>query len=826
MKNNVKKLLGLCLSATFAVGAFTACGGGNQSSSDKPESKLSEVYGAYSTAKITRNVKENVPYEELPAEINIEMMKKETEGAQLVVTAAKNISSYDLEVSDLSDGNGHKISAEDISVYHQKYLLTSVKANSANTDYAVGDYVPDMLLPLSVAKAYGENKIAKGENQGITVEVETKSETVPGVYTGKFKLKLDGETKEIPVSVTVWDIEYEGKRSFQSSFLIYRNELVAGEYEASDELLRRYEDFLLDYKVNSYFIKSDYSVEETVEDAVRLFENDNYNSIVIPKALQSDYTANSAMAQEIVDFIVGITKISTPEKPYADYLYLYPSAFDEADQSKDPNISALVKKVFEKGGEWDKTLDKALAAVKATAEYAAFTDEFKAQIDEAVLNIPAVFTNCSYQDEWVKTSHATFCPYISLFGDNATLAKYQRYAEENNDGDLWVYTCVNPKYPNPTFHTDDYNLGTRISGWMEKKYNVTGYLYYMVNCYEAILGDTWRNVNVYETAERANYIGGDGFLLYPGAYYGSEYPFASLRLTAYRDSMDDYDMLCVYEDLLNEKAEEYGVEIDFNDYVTDLYDSLLVGSEYYIDDSLVVKARAELAKRILALKGDDGLAVKAENGKLVVYSSAKSLEIDGKNTNGTVSGSGYKYEITSANKTVTVKTANATYEYAIPSYGEITLFSGSAFNGKTTDGSSVNSVEGKASFNVVSVYRSDDETIDNATLRFKPYAQIAVNGLKGATSIDFDISNSADEELEFTVVLVTKDGMTYDAGTVYVKENGEAEVHLTLNKKVFTEARLETVTAIRFSFANVNKDGTALLPVRTFAIGEIRYEKN
>ena len=125
--------------------------------------------------------------------------------------------------------------------------------------------------------------IAAGENQGITVEVTTTKSTVPGTYTGVFVLDLDGQKQEIPVTVEVWDILYEGRRSFQSSFLLYRNTLVSGEYEASDELVERYTDFLLDYNVNTYVIKDAYTVEEEVAELVRLFENENYNSFCIPR---------------------------------------------------------------------------------------------------------------------------------------------------------------------------------------------------------------------------------------------------------------------------------------------------------------------------------------------------------------------------------------------------------------------------------------------------------------------------------------------------------------------------------------------------------------
>ncbi len=820
MKKFFRKACVLTLGVAMTMSAI-GCKGGSSTDSTGDEASKVEVWGAYSTAKVTANVKGSVPYETLDASVNIEMMKNETEGGQIVVTAKKDVKSYELIASDLSDGNGHTISKDDIAVYHQKYMRLNNESNLLNKEYVAGDYVPDMLLPMDIAKAYGENKISEGENQGITIEVTTSHSTVPGTYTGKFELDVDGEKTEVPVTVTVWDIEYEGKREFQSSFLIYRNCMVAGEYNATDDILYKYEDFLLNYKVNSYFIKDSYSVEETVADMVRLFDENNYNSIVIPKALRDGYTSTGWMANQIIEYIVAVAKLSTPEKPYANYLYLYPSNYDEADQFESTHSDVV--RVFKKDGEWDKTLARALAAVKQTTEYNAFSEDFKAEIDEAVLNIPAVFTNCTFKEDWVESSHVVFCPYISLFGDDANLAKYQEAADANSNGDLWVYTCVKPNYPNPTFHLDDYNLGTRISGWMEKKWHVNGYLYYLVNTYEAILGDTWRNVNPYETAERANYCAGDGFLLYPGKYYGSEYPFASLRLVAYRDSMDDYDMLSVYEKLLAEKAEKYGIEIDVDKCLEDLYDSLFVGSSYYTDDSLVVEARRELAARILALKGEDEIvAINGADG-LTVYSAKATLKIDGEDKSGVASEDGYKYVLAGKKGEVTVEGA-AKHTLTVKENAVAATLT-AATEAKVTDGSSVTVSGGKANVTIVSVYRSDDETIDGATKRYTPYVQLSVGNTENARSLDFVVTNNGENNLEFTVRLVDKNGTAYNAGSVYVKAGGEKTVHVNLDATVFTEDVMKNITAVRFAFANVNKDGTALAADSEFTVADMRFYK-
>lgn len=831
MMKKGSKIVCAVLTCALLGGVFAGCAE-KENVPQQPEVTEASVWSTYSTAKVTRNAKESVPYAVLNAALNIQMMKDETEGSQLIVTAgSEDIDAYDLTVSALSDGNGNTIPAESIDVYHQKYIQVMHKSDIQNTDYLAGDYIPDMLLPLDIAKEYGENTIAAGQNQGITVEVTTSGDTVPGTYTGTFVLDLDGVKQNIPVTVEVWNIGYEDRRTFRSSFLLYRNSLVAGEYEASDELVDRYVDFLLDYNVNTLVIKDAYSPAELVAEAERLWENENFNSLCIPVFMSAGYTSANSDADAIVSYVQAVVEASTPEKPFFEYLYIYPTYFDEADVYSDRYTDVV--NVFGRGGEWDKTLERVAEAVKTTNVYKNADAAFRAQIEHAVSNIPAVFPNTSFRGDWVASSHVTFCPYLNLLGNDSYLQQYTEAAAQYNDGDLWAYTCSGPNYPHPTFHIDDYNLGTRVSGWMAKKFNVNGYLYWSVNMYQAINADTWRDVDVYETAERASYCAGDGFLLYPGAYYGSEYPFATNRLTAWRDAMDDYDMLCVYEQLLNEQAAEYGVTVDFADYVNDLYDSLFNGTQYYTDDALVEAARAELAARILALQGEDGIMAQPADGGMTLYSAQSTLTIGGQAVQGAATGGGYRYDISntgSSAMSVTVASGTAAYTFHVGAAGTAVSFAAGDPGGVTFDAytqSSVSYAEGKANVEIVSVNRSSDgQTINGATLIYTPYIQFTANGLAGAAAIGFEIQNTGSADVSFTLYLVDGSGTRREAGSGYVGAGDARTFRIVLDTRTFTEEILAGTAGIRFAFANVNSEGTALAPTRNFALGNITYEIN
>ena len=177
MKKSNKILLFLVL-AIYVVGIFGAC--------KKEDGKFSgEIRSTYATFKVMQNDDDFV---DLGEKLVVDMAKNETEGAQLVVTPDKDVSSYSVKTSDLVNGNGTIFPKEQISVYVQTYLnITEKTSMQTNDAYPVG-MIPDMLLPIGLAKAE-ELKISAGNNQSITFEFTTYESTEAGVFWGKRKKK-------------------------------------------------------------------------------------------------------------------------------------------------------------------------------------------------------------------------------------------------------------------------------------------------------------------------------------------------------------------------------------------------------------------------------------------------------------------------------------------------------------------------------------------------------------------------------------------------------------------------------------------------------------
>ncbi len=816
------------VSCSGNTGEISVDSGSRPGGGDKTEAY--ELWSTYSTSKVGQNSDTNGNFTVKDAKLEVSMMKNETEGAQLIVTANKDIGSFSLKGGELKTSDGKIFPLGNVDIYQQKYIKVNNKTDF-NGVYTIGEYVPDMLLPMSVAESYKENTVKAGNNQGIYVEFDSKG-VEDGLYTGSFALEIDGETTNIPVSVNVWDIEYDGRRSFKSCFVMYQSSLLRGEFDNTDEIVDNYIDFFLDYKINTclHNLKRnnfDAYGEEWLRSVVRTKDNLNYNSVYIPYQFPPSYVAYrggvpTKETEVCLQYVTALAKISTPENCYIDYAYFYPFELDEADIDTLYNRAANAERMLSEGGDVDQMLSLAADRLRADGEFLALAEtygqEFVDHVLDSVLKIPTLFTNVNFMEEWVDNYSASFCPYLSVFG-NGHISEHYASAANKRDTEVWAYTCVGPTYPYPTFHIDDYNLGTRISGWMEKAYGIDGYLYWAsTNGHKS---DEWyKYVDQYEDATRYAGADGDGYLVYPGKYYGLNGPIPSLRLVAYRDSMDDYDMLCVYERKLESYYEKYGLgELDFNDYVADIYSSLFNSAIYYTDDSLVDNARKELAKRILALNNEDGIMLYEQGGRAEIYSEASSLSINGKTCVGTAVGeNGYVFDVTGNLGKLTVSTSKSTAEFALRRSSAIEIKDDTV----TVSDNSSRTVSGGVLTAVLRGKLFGSGINDLQTVSFTPYASVKVSGINGAESVRAVAENASDRAVNIFVRFVS-DGRVYELGSTYLEAGQKRNLVFAFSGKASALGSGE----LQFYMQNVVKDELGeygLQADKTIKIYEIRAQ--
>ncbi len=110
-----------------------------------------------------------------------------------------------------------------------------------------------------------------------------------------------------------------------------------------------------------------------------------------------------------------------------------------------------------------------------------------------------------------------------------------------DDQEWWPYVCMGPGGKEPNWLLQMTPMQHRAVMWRTWKEQGDGFLYWAVNNY--ILGGE----NKKQIAFRPRLPEGDGLLTYPGEYYGTKGPLASIRLERCRDSMEDYEYLKAVE---------------------------------------------------------------------------------------------------------------------------------------------------------------------------------------------------------------------------------------------------------------------------------------
>lgn len=127
-----------------------------------------------------------------------------------------------------------------------------------------------------------------------------------------------------------------------------------------------------------------------------------------------------------------------------------------------------------------------------------------------------------------------------------TLSKINEYRATGSQIQC-MYTCMQPQgnYANRFIRIPLFK--TRLVHWVQYRYGASGYLHWGLNYWSGGKnGDPW-------TDAAGDYIGGDMWIIWPG--YRTVYP--SIRLSAMRDGIRDFELLKMVEEISPAKAEEF-----------------------------------------------------------------------------------------------------------------------------------------------------------------------------------------------------------------------------------------------------------------------------
>lgn len=478
--------------------------------------------------------------------LKVQMAKNETEAVQLMMYANKKIDCYDVTVSDLICGSA-VIPAENVEVWDVLYQASVTTSRPGNPAYA-GDYVPDPMLPMETAVAYKETSIEAGHNQVVLLDITTTAGTAAGVYNGTVTVTADGKQYNMPIQVTVHDIDLTGVEELRTAFSWFdRDHLASAELDSSDEIMTKYVDLMLKYNMSCKVpFEGNGGIERYVELIREYYHKDGFTAYALyyePTGSGYEGVQTNVNLPLLKEYLRALVHASVEDGVnYLDkaYAYFYTDVDEPASEKQFLDAKQTIDLYFQMLFDCDTELREEYVG---TLDY----DYYINVISPVLVNIPDVIPG-AYDIEDVKNyglDNLTVCPVLHAF---ATPGYAEAIRESRDYVDVWMYTCWSPTYPFPNAHTDDLPLSTRVLGWMCYELDTPTYLMWATSCYIwQIWGepveDAWVDMHTGEPSA------GDGKLTYPGAKYGIEGPCPSLRMVAYRDMSEDYQLLNVVRDL-------------------------------------------------------------------------------------------------------------------------------------------------------------------------------------------------------------------------------------------------------------------------------------
>jgi len=476
----------------------------------------------------------------------------EFESFQIIVTAAgANLQDISAELSPLKKETGVQtqniasLPGKSVSIYNEVFIPVRYSAPGATVPPGL---IADPLVPFvnpytneEVREPQWRGERLEGARFGATgfdlwqdrhqplwVDVEIPKDAAPGVYSGTFSVRARNvQPASIPVRVTVWDFVLPDGPTHENHFGHFSYMARYHKLEENSEKYRLLEDryiaMMAAHRINPPLPRRLYPKvaedgtaqfdEETDRRITEFVEQYHVTNIEVPRAPFSNVlTANRDKAIRYYRSWYAYLKT----KGWAERAYLY--MLDE------PNEKEAYEQVRQLGAMVHEA-EPGLRCLVVEQPYS--QDPEWGSIDEAV-------------DIW--------CPLFA-FLDESSIKRVQ------TQGDVvWSYTALcqgapsyHPEYEKvrndapPYWQIDFPILSYRIAPWLNRRYGVTGLLYWTTVCWSSPQRNPWDDPGF-----RLQF-NGEGMLFYPGEDAGIDGPIASIRLKNLRDGMEDYEYFSLLE---------------------------------------------------------------------------------------------------------------------------------------------------------------------------------------------------------------------------------------------------------------------------------------
>lgn len=471
--------------------------------------------------------------------------QNEVESFQAVVTARSgNLRGVEAEVTSLRGERG-EIPADRILLFREEFVR--VRYSSPRATEAPGLF-PDPLIPfrdpytgepVRVPQWDDENApkhrfgaagfdLWQDQHQPLWIDVSVPADAPAGVYTGEIRVRArNAESVSLPIQLTVWDFALPPGPTHENHFggfgYVARYHNLERDSPEFQQMEDRYAEMMAAHRINpplpSRFLP------QPAEDGSILMTDD--------------------LDRQITEFVkrLHVTNLEIPHAPYGDAL--------GADRPKAIRFYRSWYAYLDSKGWGARAYHYMLDEPNDAPEYERVR-QLGALLKEAEPRIRRLVVEQPYtQDPAWGVLDGVIDIWCPLFGfiEEESVKRVQAQGD-----DVWSYSALvqsapdyHPRYAevkndNPPYWEIDFPLTAyRIAPWLNRRYGLTGLLYWSTVFWQAPRRDPWDDPGF---RLRWN---GDGAMFYPGSGAGIAGPIASLRLKSLRDGMEDYEYFVLLE---------------------------------------------------------------------------------------------------------------------------------------------------------------------------------------------------------------------------------------------------------------------------------------
>jgi len=450
--------------------------------------------------------------------ITIYAAGNEYESFQIAIRAETvALSNVNVVASDLVSNSGNTISKSNITLYRESYIYVHSSPNNVdaiNKPLGTGWY-PDGLIPF-VNPATGNDltgatldavpfSLAMGYNQLIWIDIYVPNGTVPGNYTGTFKITSDQGNSTVNVTVHVWGFNLPKQPSLKTLFGISMSSQTTAEaanlFEAMKELSRHKiyperltgpDNYIYPNLTNQQMLVDRYGMSQTT---LPYWANAN------PSAGYMDPPPSLSVIQtQLTRYAPGIEPICYPlDEPGSNAPNIYSGIIAWSSRFHEAGIRQLIT-MPPTTGLFDDGRGTGQSAVDIWVIVPFQYDNYKSLVDQAMKK-----------------------------GD-----------------EVWSYNGLVQDLYSPKWEIDFAPINYRIQpGFISQSLNITGLLYWRTDFWSS---DPWNNADNAGHWSANNYPG-EGMLVYPGQQVGLPGVVPSMRLNYLRDGVEDYDYIQLLKNL-------------------------------------------------------------------------------------------------------------------------------------------------------------------------------------------------------------------------------------------------------------------------------------